>query len=147
MLTGQRERLAARLSRESSRFPRTDTGPVRGSSAAPRSLGHKRGIVQYLGCLHGLDHSESGILRMIADISPRDVVPLTISHGLLSAIIDKVTCALEQTYQDHLDRLPDQERLNVDETGHKQNRLRMWTSCFRPDLYTLFSIRHYLRLI
>ena len=30
--------------------------------------------------------------------------------------------------------------LNVDETGHKQNRLRMWTWCFRAELYTLFKI-------
>ena len=28
----------------------------------------------------------------------------------------------------------------MDETGHKQNRLRMWTWCFRADLYTLFKI-------
>ena len=27
---------------------------------------------------------------------------------------------------------PDQDRLNVDETGHKQNRLRQWTWCFGP---------------
>ncbi len=43
-------------------------------------------------------------------------------------------------YQDLLDRLPDEERLNVDETGHKQNCVRMWTWCFRADLYTLFKI-------
>ena len=28
----------------------------------------------------------------------------------------------------------------ADETGHKRNRLRMWTWCFRAELYTLFKI-------
>jgi transposase len=39
-----------------------------------------------------------------------------------------------------LDDLPAQERLNVDETGHKQNGDRQWTWCFRAALYTLFKI-------
>jgi transposase len=39
-----------------------------------------------------------------------------------------------------LDRLPDETHLNVDETGHKQNRLRQWIWCFRASLYTLFKI-------
>ena len=47
---------------------------------------------------------------------------------------------MEQPYQDLLESLPDQDRLNVDETGHKQNRLRQWTWCFRASLYTLFKI-------
>ena len=34
----------------------------------------------------------------------------------------------------------DQDFLNVDETGHKQNRQRQWTWCFRAELYTLFKI-------
>ena len=39
-----------------------------------------------------------------------------------------------------LDDLPGQARLNVDETGHKQNGQRQWTWCFRAGLYTLFKI-------
>ncbi len=70
----------------------------------------------------------------------RDVVGLTISRGQLSAIIGKVTRALEQPYQELLDHLPDEAHLNVGETGHKQNRQRMWTWCFRAELYRLFKI-------
>jgi transposase len=65
---------------------------------------------------------------------------VTISRGQLSAIIGKVTRALEQPYEELLHRLPEEDQLNVDETGHKQNRLRMWTWCFRAELYTLFKI-------
>ena len=48
--------------------------------------------------------------------------------------------ALEQPYEELLESLPDRERLNVDETGHKQNRLRQWIWCFRASLYTFFKI-------
>ena len=47
---------------------------------------------------------------------------------------------MERPYQELLDDLPGQARLNVDETGHKQNGDRQWTWCFRAGLYTLFKI-------
>src|SRR5262249_11202290 len=43
-------------------------------------------------------------------------------------------------YEELLQSLPDQERLNVDETGHKQNGQPQWIWCFRAGLYTLFKI-------
>ena len=46
----------------------------------------------------------------------------------------------ERPYEELLDHLPDQDFLNVDETGHKQNGQRQWTWCFRAELYTLFKI-------
>ena len=55
-------------------------------------------------------------------------------------IIAKVSKALELPYEQLLKSLPDEERLNVDETGHRQNRLRQWIWCFRASLYTLFKI-------
>ena len=67
----------------------------------------------------------------------RDVVRVTISRGELARIIGKVSRALEPPYQDLLEDLPTQARLNVDETGHKQNGDRLWTWCFRASLYTL----------
>ena len=48
--------------------------------------------------------------------------------------------ALAGPYQDLLDRLPHQDRLNVDETGHKDNGKAWWTWCFRAELFTLFKI-------
>ena len=47
---------------------------------------------------------------------------------------------VELPYEQLLKSLPDEERLNVDETGHRQNRLRQWIWCFRASLYTLFKI-------
>src|SRR5262249_10155085 len=70
----------------------------------------------------------------------RDVLQLTISRGQLAKIIGKVSQALDQPYQELLDQLPSQARLNVDETGHKDRGERWWTWCFRASLYTLFKI-------
>src|SRR5262249_33793845 len=42
--------------------------------------------------------------------------------------------------QELLERLPDEGRLNVDETGHKDWGDQLWTWCFRAELYTLFKI-------
>jgi transposase len=70
----------------------------------------------------------------------RDVVGLTISRGQLAKVVAKVSEALQQPYEELLDTLPNEDRLNVDETGHKNNKERFWTWCFRAELYTLFKI-------
>ena len=70
----------------------------------------------------------------------RDVAKVTISRGELARIIGKVSRALERPYEELLEDLPAQARLNIDETGHKQNGQRQWTWCFRAGLYTLFKI-------
>jgi transposase len=93
-------------------------------------------LTTLIAYLKGVCHASFSTIRKFI----RDVVHVTISRGQLSAIIGKVTRALEQPYGELLDRLPDEAHLNVDETGHKQNRLRMWTWCFRAELYTLFKI-------
>ncbi len=36
--------------------------------------------------------------------------------------------------------LPTEDRLNVDETGHKENGHRLWTKCFRAYPYTVYKI-------
>jgi hypothetical protein len=68
------------------------------------------------------------------------VVQVTLSRGQLAKIITKVSQALEQPYQELLDQLPGQARLNVDETGHRDQGEQWSTWCFRARLYTLFKI-------
>lgn len=70
----------------------------------------------------------------------RDVLKVTVSRGQLVKLIRKVSSALAGAYQELLDRLPNESRLNVDETGHKENGKGFWTWCFRAELYTLFKI-------
>ncbi len=70
----------------------------------------------------------------------RDVMKVTLSTGQIARLIGKVSDALDQPYDQLLGALPDQTRLNVDETGHKDRGDKYWTWCFRAELYTLFKI-------
>jgi hypothetical protein len=54
--------------------------------------------------------------------------------------LDAGGTALAGPYQVLLELRPTQRRLNVDETGHKENGKGLWTWCFRAELYTLFKI-------
>jgi len=109
---------------------------------APFPLTIKRGglvgprLTTLIAYLKGPCHSSFSTIRKFL----RDVVQLTISRSQLAKIIGKVSEALEQPYTELLEDLPAQARLNIDETGHKQNGERMWTWCFRAGLYTLFKI-------
>jgi transposase len=93
-------------------------------------------LTTLIAYLKGACHASFSTIRKFL----RDVVQVTISRGQLAKIISKVSQALERPYQDLLEDLPTQARLNTDETGHKQNGVRMWTWCFRAGLYTVFKI-------
>jgi len=109
---------------------------------APLPIGIERGglvgpkLTTIIAYLKGVCHASFSTIRKFV----RDVIHVTISRGQLAVIIGKVTRALEQPYQELLDLLPDQDHLNVDETGHKQNAHAMWTWCFRAELFTWFKI-------
>jgi transposase len=106
---------------------------------APFPLAVERGglvgpnLTTLIAYLKGACHASYSTIRLFL----RDVVGVTISRSQLHRIITKVSEALALPYEELLESLPDQERLNVDETGHKQNGQRMWTWCFRASLFTL----------
>ena len=101
----------------------------RGGLVGPR-------LTTLIAYLKGACHASFSTIRKFL----RDVVQVTIARGQLAKIIGKVSQALERPYEELLENLPTQARLNVDETGHKQSGARMWTWCFRASLYTLFKI-------
>lgn len=70
----------------------------------------------------------------------RDVVQISISRGQLRKLIGKVSDALAAPYDELLKKIPFESKLNVDETGHKENGEKFWTWCFRAELYVLFKI-------
>jgi transposase len=70
----------------------------------------------------------------------RDVIGVSVCRGYLAKLIQKVSHALAPSYEELLERLPLETRLNVDETGHKENGDLFWTWVFRADLYVLFRI-------
>ena len=70
----------------------------------------------------------------------RDVLRAPLSTGQLARLIRKTAAALDAPYAELRGLLPSQEVLNIDETGHKERREKLWTWCFRAKLYTLFKI-------
>ena len=93
-------------------------------------------LTAIVGYMKGACHCSFSTIRKFL----RDVLGVTISRGQLSKLVQKAAAALEQAYNELLEYLPYEATLNVDETGHKENRKRFWTWCFRADAYTLFKI-------
>lgn len=109
-------------------------GVLPGSVAKGGLLGPR--LTALVAYLKGVCHASFSTVRKFL----RDVIGLTVSRGQLAKVIAKVSAALERPYEELSDRLPDEDRLNVDETGHKNNKELYWTWCFRAELYTLFKI-------
>jgi transposase len=106
----------------------------------PRAV-RKAGLVgprltALIGYLKGACHCSFSTIRTFL----QDVLGVSISRGQLRKVCGKVARSLDPAYQDLLAALPAQERLNVDETGHKEYKQAMWTWCFRAPLFTLFKI-------
>jgi len=93
-------------------------------------------LTAIVGYMKGACHCSFSTIRKFL----RDVVGVTISRGQLSKLIQKASAAFEQAYNELLEYLPHEAKLNIDETGHKENKKRFWTWCFRADAYTLFKI-------
>jgi transposase len=93
-------------------------------------------LTALIGYLKGVCHCSFSTIRKFL----RDVFGATISRGQLRKVCGKVAASLDGFYQELLDALPEQDRLNVDETGHKENGQNLWTWCFRAPLFTLFRI-------
>jgi transposase len=116
------------------RCQRSFTAPMpnhieRGGLVGPR-------LTALIAYLKGVCHASFSTVRLFL----RDVMRVTISRGQLAKVIGKVSTALEGPYQELLALLAGESRLNVDETGHKDNGTLMGTWCFRAELYTLFKI-------
>jgi transposase len=86
--------------------------------------------------LKGVCHASFSTIRRFF----RDVLKLAVSRGQLAKLLDKAAAAMDSAYAQLRARLPDEPRLNVDETGHKEKGQPYWTWCFRAELYTLFKI-------
>lgn len=93
-------------------------------------------LTALVGYLKGVCHASFSTIRKYF----RDVLHIPISRGQLAKVIGKVSAAMGPAYDALRARLPQEPRLNVDETGHKESGKAHWTWCFRAELYTLFKI-------
>jgi transposase len=93
-------------------------------------------LTALVGFLKGVCHASFSTIRKFL----RDVVGVTISRGQLAKVVQKVSASLKDTYEELLEALPGEARLNVDETGHPDQGKRLWTWCFRASWFTLFRV-------
>lgn len=70
------------------------------------------------------------------------VLGLRVCRGYLAKVLTrKAVAALTAPVAELVALLPSQSRLNVDETGHKENKRRLWTWCFRAPGFVVFRIQ------
>ena len=93
-------------------------------------------LTALVGFLKGACHMSYSSIRKYF----RDVMGVRISGGMLRKLVAKVSASLADPYEALVAMLPSEDRLNVDETGHKENGRRLWTWCFRAYLYTVYKI-------
>jgi transposase len=63
------------------------------------------------------------------------------SPGWVVKLQNQATDALRPTYDDLVSRLPEQGRLNIDESPHKQGLLKTWLWAFVATNFTVFALR------
>ncbi len=86
--------------------------------------------------MKSVDHASFSTIRKFV----RDVLGESVSRGYLRKVVAKASAALDAPYAELLGRLPLEQAINVDETGHKDNGGKFWTWVFRAELYVLFKI-------
>lgn len=122
--------------------PRYWCGHCQKACHAPLPLHIQRGglvgpkLTALIAFMKGCCHASFSTTRVFL----RDVVGVTIARSTLVNTINKVSQALDGPYEELVSLLPSQDNLNIDETGHKNNKQLMWTWCFRAELYTLYKI-------
>ncbi len=69
-----------------------------------------------------------------------DLTGLELSRGQLAKVVQKVSGAIRRPYEELRNALAEQDRLGIDESGHKDAGKRHWTWCFRAPQFTVFRI-------
>lgn len=93
-------------------------------------------LLALVGFLKGACGMSLGVMRRFF----RDVIGVKLSKGYLAKLLNRISGCLADPVEELVRLLPDQPRVNVDETGHKDNGKRLWTWVFRTELFTLFRI-------
>jgi|TARA_Y100000310_G_scaffold224824_1_gene226704 transposase len=89
-----------------------------------------------IGYLKGSGHLSYTTLQALLD----DGLGAPFSTGMLAKVVGKVSQALAPIYQPLLDALADQKRMNIDETGHKDQGDLLWTWVFAAPAFTVYHI-------
>jgi len=102
------------------RTGRIITAPLPGDVARAGPLGPR--LSALVACQKGACHMSYATIAMFL----RDVLGVSLSKGHLAKVVRKAGAALAGAYEQLAAALPDQPRLGVDETGHKDNGSARW---------------------
>ena len=69
------------------------------------------------------------------------VLQVPCSPGWVVKLQNQATAALRPAYEELSQRLPDEGRLNIDESPHKQGPLKTWLWTFVAATFTVFALR------
>jgi transposase len=70
----------------------------------------------------------------------KELIQLDVSRGMLCKATQKVSLSLRPAYEKLMERLAQEPRLGVDETGHHDAGSLHWTWCFNAADYSVFRI-------
>ncbi len=70
----------------------------------------------------------------------RDVLGVEVSRGMLCDVVNRTSDALEVPYEELKDSIPQQKRLNIDETGWRDSGKGHWVWVFCNQLIAFFTI-------
>jgi len=93
-------------------------------------------LASALGFLKIKAHASYTALSRFTD----EVLGCRVSRGEVAKTVGKISQVLQAPYEEALAALPEEEALNVDETGHKENGRHMWTWVFRAPRFAAFHI-------
>ena len=77
-------------------------------------------LTSFVVLLKGKLHSSYSAIQALLE----NILGLSVSRGYLAKLLQKAARAFEAPYQELLQALAGQARLNIDETGHKENGKR-----------------------
>lgn len=100
------------------------------SQAGPRLVGF---VALLMGCFR---QSKRKTARFLTDILRTPCSP-----GWVIKLQNQATAALRPAYEELAAQLPEQDRLNIDESPHKQGKLKTWLWTFVAQTFTVFALR------
>ena len=93
-------------------------------------------ITGLVGWLKGASHNSYTTIQRFL----QNVLGIKVSRGLLAKTVEKCSDSISGAWDSLLKEVKLAKHVHIDETGHKDNGERMWTWCFRTELYCLFLI-------
>lgn len=70
----------------------------------------------------------------------KEFLGLSVSRGQLVTVVQKASGSLKDSYDELYEALADQDRLGIDETGHKDSGKLKWTWRINAPMFSVFHI-------